>query len=174
MDDKKLKELQRLSAMAKLGSSPIKSPDYVSPLENDVMKVKGGDLPEDSVTKIKNATQKIDTKEIAPILSGSDFEQKIAKLRALKAAGKKVAGIIPFAGAGMAALSGDPAMAAEELASDAMGPAGMAYDALKPDVAGNPEEESMMLAERDAMENYKNSPAGKAAKLAKLKALMQK
>lgn len=174
MDEKKLKELQRLSAMTKLGSSPIKSPDYISPLDKDVMKVKGGDIPEELVTKIKGATHKIDTKEIAPILSGSDFAEKIAKLKALKGLGKKALGVLPFAGAGMAALSGDPAMAAEELASDAMGPAGMAYDALKPEMAGNPEEEATMLAERDAMENYKNSPAGKAAKLAKLKALMSK
>lgn len=94
--------------------------------------------------------------------------------KTLGALGKKAAGIIPLAGAGMAALSGDPAMAAEELASDAAGPVGMAYDALKPEVAGNPEEEKMMLAERQAMDSYKNSPASKDAKLAKLKALMQK
>lgn len=169
------KELLKLMATAKLGASPIKSPDYESPLEDDVMKVKSlKNEAAEPVTKIKGMTDKIDTKQIAPVLSGNDFTSKIAALRALKGAGKKVAGVIPFAGAGMAALSGDPAMAAEELASDAMGPAGMAYDALKPDVAGNPEEESMMLAERDAMENYKNSPAGKAAKLAKLKALMEK
>lgn len=122
--------------------------------------------------RVKSKSAPIDTKGITKLTSGEEFAEKIAKLRALKSAGKKVAGIIPFAGAGMAALSGDPAMAAEELASDAMGPAGMAYDALKPEMAGNPEEEAMMLAERDALERYKQSPAGQAAKLKKLKALM--
>lgn len=167
------KELLKLMATAKLGASPIKSADYESPLEDDVMKVKsmGNEAP-DPVTRIKGMTDKIDTKQVAPILSGNDFASKIAALRALKGVGKKAAGIIPFAGAGMAALSGDPAMAAEELAQDAMGPAGMAFEAIRPESAGNPEEEAMMLAEREGLENYKNSPAAKAAKLAKLKALI--
>lgn len=166
--NKKLTELEKLKQIAKLGSSPIKSPDYTSPLEQDVMKVRG--LPEapEQVTRLKEMTDKIDTKQIAPILSGEDFADKIAKLRALKAAGKKVAGVIPFAGAGMAALSGDPAMAAEELASDAMGPAGMALEAIRPEEAGNIEEEKQMLAERQALEKYKKSPA----RLSKLRALI--
>lgn len=94
--------------------------------------------------------------------------------KTLGSIGKKVAGVIPLAGVGMAALNGDPAMAAEELASDAAGPAGMVYEALKPDVAGNPEEEKQMLVERNAMDKYKQSPAGQASKLAKLKNLMGK
>lgn len=164
MDEKKLKELQRLKTIAKLGSSPIKSPDYISPLEQDVMRIKGESPEMEPVTKIKNTTSKIDTKQITPILSGDDFSDKIAKLRALKAAGKKVAGIVPFAGAGMAALSGDPAMAAEETIMDLPG-----VEALRSeDVGESPEEEAIMLAERDAMEKYKSSPA----RLAKLKALM--
>ena len=77
-----------------------------------------------------------------------------------KTLGKKVAGIIPLAGVGMAALSGDPAMAAEELAEDAVGP----LAALKPDIAGNPQEEKMMLAERKALENYKKSQAYRDAR----------
>ena len=81
--------------------------------------------------------------------------------KTLGAMGKKAAGIIPFAGAGLAALHGDPAMAAEELASDAAGPAGMAYEALKPEIAGNPEEEKQMLVEDRARKNYKNSQAYK-------------
>ncbi len=135
--------------------------------------IQDSSLSTDDMRRVKSKSAPIDTKQIEKLTSGSDFMDKIAKLRALKGVGQKVAGIIPFAGAGMAALQGDPAMAAEELASDAAGPAGMAYDALKPDVAGNPEEEKMMLAERDAMENYKNSPAA-SSKLAKLKALLAK
>lgn len=135
--------------------------------------IKDSSLSTQDLHHVKSSNAPIDTKQIAKLSSGSEFTDKIAKLRALKSAGKKALGILPFAGAGMAALSGDPAMAAEELASDAAGPAGMAYDALKPDMAGNPEDDAMMMAESQAHKNYQASPAGKAAKLAKLKALME-
>lgn len=98
----------------------------------------------------------ISTNEIQKPISGDAFKSKIAA--ALKG-DKKLAGIIPFAGAGIAALSGDPAMAAEELATDAAGPAGLAYEAIRPGSVGNPEEEQLMLAERDAKEAYEKSPA---------------
>lgn len=141
----------------------IKKEQLTRELGDDLQQLntgKGINVGKGTVSKVADTTGGVDA-------------AKLAGLGKLKSQiGKKVAGILPFAGAGMAALSGDPAMAAEELATDAMGPAGMAYEALKPEVAGNPEEESMMLAERDAMENYKNSPAGQAAKLRKLKALM--
>jgi hypothetical protein len=84
--------------------------------------------------------------------------------------GKKVAGVIPFAGAGMAALSGDPAMAAEEAAGD-IPILGQAYEAIKPEMAGNPEEERMMLAEDKARKAYAKSPAAASAKEAALKKL---
>lgn len=86
--------------------------------------------------------------------------------------GKKVAGVLPLAGAGMAALSGDPAMAAEELAGD-IPIAGQIYEAIKPSDSGNPEEEAEMLAERDAIEQYKGSQASKD-RLSKLKSLIGK
>lgn len=83
------------------------------------------------------------------------------------ALGKKAAGIIPLAGVGMAALSGDPAMAAEEAAGDLTGGV---YDAIKSEDAGNRDEERQMLAERQAMDNYDKSPA----RLSKLKAMLWK
>lgn len=70
--------------------------------------------------------------------------------------GKKAAGIIPFAGAGMAALSGEPAMAAEELAGDLV----PGLEAVKSDDAGmSSGDERMMLAEDQARKNYEKSPA---------------
>jgi hypothetical protein len=79
---------------------------------------------------------------------------------------KKIAGIIPLAGAGMAAMSGDPAMAAEELAADLPG-----GEALRSEAAGmSPEEEAMMLAEIDAQKAYAKSPA----RMDRLRALMGK
>jgi hypothetical protein len=115
---------------------------------------------------IKNATDNINTKQVVQQIGGNDFVEKIAKLRALKQAGKKMMGIIPFAGAGYAALQGDPAMASEELAGD-IPVVGQAYEAIKPTESGNPEEERQMIAERNAQVNYNNSPA----RLARLKAL---
>lgn len=128
---------------------------------------------------------KIDTNQVQKLTSGADFKAKQiireaereAKRQALgkvsgdtldysqflKKGGKKLAAAVPLLGAGYAALQGDPAMAAEELVSDAV----PVYDAIRPEIAGNPEEERMMLAERQAMQNYQNSPA----KLAKMNAL---
>jgi hypothetical protein len=78
---------------------------------------------------------------------------------------KKLLGAIPMAGAMYGLASGDPAMAAEEAAGD-IPVAGQIYEAIKPTESGNPEEEKMILAERQAMENYKNSPAGAARRAA--------
>lgn len=116
---------------------------------------------------IKNATEHIDTNSIQKIASPMDVMDKVAAFRAARQAGKKVAGVVPFAGAAYAALEGDPAMAAEELAQDAMGPAGLAYEAIRPSDSGNVAEERQMLAERNAQSDYQNSPAH----LARLKAL---
>lgn len=124
-----------------LDNSPIaKVDDFQKPLVKD--------LP----------VQKINTKEVVQQIGGNDFVEKIAKLRALKQAGKKAMGIIPFAGAGYAALSGDPAMASEELAGD-IPFVGQAYEAIKPTDSGNVEEERQMIAERNAQVAYGQSPA---------------
>lgn len=174
MKSKEQKELEFLRGMEKLNASPIKSPDYQSPLNQDVMKVKSLDVstpetPDNFKRSFSGVTQKIDTRQSAPLLSGQAFVDKINNLKAAKTLGKKLMGVVPLAGAAGALMSGDPAMAAEELAQDAMGPAGLAYEAIRPEQAGNPEEEMMMLAERDAMENYNNSPA-KASKFGKIRA----
>jgi hypothetical protein len=104
-------------------------------------------------------------------LTGDEYTSKISALRKLAKSpvAKKIAGVIPFAGTAFAALSGDPAMAAEQAAYDATGPIGMAAEALSPSESGNPEEEKMMLSERNAMEKYKKSPARQS----KLKAMME-
>jgi hypothetical protein len=103
--------------------------------------------------------------------------------------GRKVAGIVPGAGAGMALLSGEPAMAAEELGEDAVdlaapiasrlgagaaaGPLGLAatgaYEALKSGNAGSAEDDAMIRAERDAQKNYMKSKAFQDARASKEK-----
>lgn len=175
MKSKSDKELEFLRGLEKLKGAPVKKENYSSPLNSDVMKVKnlGVDTPETPDNfkhAIKNATEHINTNQVMPLSSPNDLAEKIAKFRA----SKKLLGAIPLAGAATAALSGDPAMAAEELAQDAMGPAGLALEAIRPEQAGNPEEEQMMLAEREAMENYKNSPAAQGARFAKIRSILGK
>lgn len=111
---------------------------------------------------IEAATEHIDTKEVVPVLKADEWTDKIAKLRALKKFGNKAMSVLPFAGAGYAALQGDPAMAAEELAGD-VPVVGQAYEAFKPEAAGQSvEDERMMLAEIQARKNYDQSPAHQA------------
>lgn len=158
------KKLAYLRGLEKLKASKIKSDDYTSPLESDVMRVKGGAAEPELVTKIKGMTQKIDTRSGAPVISGEEFRNKIEALRAAKAGGKKMLAALPFVGAGMAALSGDPAMAAEELAMDLPG-----AEALRSESVGeSAEDEALMLSEDKARKAYGKSPA----RLAKLRALM--
>lgn len=158
--DKKEKALEYLRNLEKLKASGVKSADYTSDLDKDVVHVKGGPAPVEKPTRIKNMTQKIDTRGATDLISGEDFTKKIEALRALKGAGKKVAGIIPMAGVAMAALQGDPAMAAEELAEDAAGP----LAALKPDTAGDREAERDLMTEIQARKNYKKSAAYRDAR----------
>ncbi len=150
MDSDKL--IKYLRDLEKLKASGIKDENYTSDLDKDVMRVKGGSAPVEKPTVIKGMTQKIDTKSSNPLLNSEDFKNKIASR--LKG-GKKLAGIIPMAGVGMALMQGDPAMAAEELAEDAMGP----LAALKPDTAGDVAGQNMLEAEIQARKNYRKSGA---------------
>lgn len=89
---------------------------------------------------VKNVTEHIDTKTAQKIGKTSDVFDKVAAFRAAKqaakAGGSKLLGGLPFVGAGIAALSGEPAMAAEELVEDLTGPVGAIYGAAKPATSG--------------------------------------
>lgn len=89
-----------------------------------------------------------------------DMSKKVGlgKESLLKRLSKKVAGVIPLAGTAYGLMSGDPAMAAEQAAGD-IPILGQAYEAIKPDMAGNAEEENMMLAEIEARKRYEKSAA---------------
>lgn len=128
--------------------------------------------PNEIIATIPGVTDKINTKPMMKEITGGDF---INKLEALKRGGKKLAGVLPFAGAGMAALSGDPAMAAEEAAGD-IPVAGQVYEALKSESAGqSPEDEKIMLAEDAARKSYNESPARlNRFKMDKLKAMISR
>lgn len=139
------------------------------------------------IGRMKGGTEHFNTKAKMPSLSGDEFTAKIKAIQAAKAAakeaaqeagggvkalaktgGRKMLGALPFLGAGYAMMQGDPAMAAEELAEDALGPAALA---LKSDSAGMSSlDERQMLAEIEAQKKYDKSPA----KLDKLKAMLAK
>lgn len=156
MDNDKL--IKYLRELEKLKASGIKDEDYTSALDKDVNVVKAPPAPAEKLTRLKNMTQKIDTKGVKEVISGDDFKKKIAALT--KGGGKKMIGAIPLAGAAMAALQGDPAMAAEELIEDAAGP----LAALKPDTAGDRQAERDLITEIQAMKDYKKSPAYRDAR----------
>ena len=155
MDNDKL--IKYLRDLEKLKASGVKAEDYTSPLDNDLNVVKGGPAPKEKLTKLKGMTERIDTKSANDLVSGDAFKDKIASLTK---GGKKAVGILPFAGAAMAALQGDPAMAAEELMEDVTGP----LAALKPDVAGDVRGQNELEAEIQARKNYKKSPAYRNAR----------
>ena len=73
---------------------------------------------------IKDVTEKFDTKGVKNIISGSEFVDKIANLRALKKFGKALPGIGTLVGLGSALSSGDASAAipildeAEDLGPD--------------------------------------------------------
>jgi hypothetical protein len=162
MHDEVVKKLKYLRDLEKLKASGIKDEDYTSDLDKDSITIKGEPKTPDPVTKIKGMTQHIDTKSGTPIIKGADFTSKIQSL--LKSsAGKKMIGALPLAGAGMAALSGEPAMAVEELAGD-IPVIGQAYEAIKPSESGNPEEERQMIGDRNIQGNYAKSQAYRDAR----------
>lgn len=76
---------------------------------------------------------------------------------------RQFAGAIPFAGAAYGLMSGNPAEAAEQAAGD-IPVAGQAYEALKSEDLGSSMDDREMIAERNALINYKNSPAGQNAR----------
>jgi len=120
-------------------------------------------LSEGGFAPLKSVTEHIDTKSAWKPTGANDWLEKLANARALKQAGKKVAGVIPLAGTAYAALSGDPAMASEELVGD-VPVVGQAYEALKSEDAGNREEERLMLADRNAQRSYAKSGAAQDAR----------
>lgn len=123
-------------------------------------------------TIVKNVpVDRIDTRVAQPLLKGNEHAEKIARMLALKHASKKAMSVLPFAGAAYGLMSGDPAMAAEEAMGD-VPVFGHAYEAFKPEDAGNVEEERQMIAERDARVAYDKSPA-RLARLAALKKMGQ-
>lgn len=132
-------------------------------LDKDILKVKGGstgaDLTE-PITRIKNTTEKIQTKVPQKLLSGDEFTEKIARLRALKKAAKSGLKALPIVGS-VASLAMNP-----EDASAAIPGLDSAES-----VGESPEQEDMMLSETKARMDYEDSPAKRDRKAALAKLL---
>lgn len=122
--DKKIdKELEFLRGMEKLQAAPVVSPDYQSPLSNEINRVKGSPQIPKPVSKIKNATDKIDTKGIQKIGNAADVMKanadKIARMKALRGIANKT----PMLGAvvgGLGALLGSENASAADFAGGAV------------------------------------------------------
>lgn len=117
MKSKEEKELEFLRSQT--DSKLLDKSGYTSPLDEDVMRVKGG-TPNlsDPATKIRNTTQHIDTKGIQKIGNAADVmkanAEKAARMKALRKMGRPTLGGL----AGVAAALGssflpDSAMASE-------------------------------------------------------------
>jgi hypothetical protein len=117
-----------------------------------------GNLNTGKAVNIKEGTITRGAKDT--IGAGFDASKNVGLLKML---GKKAAGVIPLAGVGMAALSGNPAQASEELAGD-IPVIGQAYEAIKPSDSGNPEEERQMIGDRNIQGNYAKSQAYRDAR----------
>lgn len=98
-------------------------------------------------------------------VAGEGFDAA-KKADIIKMVGKKAMGMIPVGGVIAGAMSGDPAMAAEEAVMDIPG-----AEAIRSESAGmSPEDEAMMLAEDKARKAYAQSPA----RMARLKNILGK
>lgn len=82
MDDEKLDRMMKFrQGMQKLALAPVKSDDYVSPLNNAVNIVKGGKQPVVNENMVlKGTTEKINTKPMQKLISGQDRVDKVAKI----------------------------------------------------------------------------------------------
>jgi len=131
----------------------------VSEMGDSLQKLNAGEAIKISDSTISKGMDQTGLPDAADTAKFSRFKKTLGSM------GRKAAGVIPLAGAGMALLSGEPAMAAEELGEDVMGP----LAALKPETAGSAEDDAMIRAERDAQKNYMKSKAFQDARASKEK-----
>lgn len=167
-------------------SEGIDKTNYKSPLNQDVMTVKGGSPKPDPVTRIKNSTQHIDTK--SPLRIGDAAEvmkanaDKIADMRRLKAlkalkALPAIGTVVGLASAGERAYAGDMDSARDELAS-AIDPTGISDGILMvkdyvDERLDNRTANQMRSAEFKAANDYRNSPAARDREAA-IEAMLQR
>lgn len=131
MDEKRQKALEFLRSQN--DSSLLDKSNYTSPLNQDVMKVKGNQTMANAtepVTRIKNATQHIDTKTPMNTISGSAFKDKIARLRGLKSIANKIPMLGSVVGGIGAMLGSENASAAVPILNEAesVGPQQGSFD----------------------------------------------
>jgi len=141
----------------------------------ELRKAGGSDMQRQQMRDMLNAKKEKLMAEMGDDLQklNAGGSMKIANAAPFSGLKKKLMGVVPMAGAAYGLMSGDPAMAAEEAAGD-IPVIGQAYEAIKPESAGNPEEERQMLAEIQARKNYGASPAAADARKAALAGMLKK
>lgn len=141
--------------LERLALEPIKSDDYVSPLNDALMQVKGK-VPVNDTTKtvIKGVTDKINTKEVQKLISGSGFQDKIKSILESRAASKLAKNSlksIPFLGTAMgigsALMSRDASAAIPVLnEAEAVGPTEGSLEAKLENGTITPDEMQQLMA----------------------------
>jgi len=124
--DKKLKFKRDLE---KLRAAAVKSSDYSSPLDKEILKARGELLEKEEPIRIKGTTEKIDTRSGMKLTKGDEFSEKIAKLRAERKASmgskfnktkSKMMPDIPGLSVGLDLLQGNTEEAADTVAEDVL------------------------------------------------------
>ena len=101
-------------------------------------------------------------KQAGDSLNYTDLKKEFANKNKFSRKALSVLGLVPGLGAlSTLAATGDASAAAEELPGD-IPFVGQAYDAFRPETAGDVEGEKELLAEIQASKNYKKSPAHQA------------
>src|SRR5690606_16846025 len=135
------RELDFIRGKEKLASSPIKAEGYSSPLDQDVMRVKGGTEhinPNREIGRIKGVTEHINTKGVQKIGNAADVMKvnadKIARMKALRKLGSTMPAMGAITALGTGLMSDD--VSASEIASNVaqevigdLPVVGQAYDA---------------------------------------------
>lgn len=143
------KRLRFLEGLNDLKASEVpRKEGYVDPLLNEVNVVKSAPIPE-TKTVIKGVTETLENPKAAQkLLTGNQFTDKIANLRALKQLAKtggqglkSVVGAIPYVGGALgvasALASGDVSAAAQEAGEELLPPPVQAFvSSLKSTEAG--------------------------------------
>jgi hypothetical protein len=172
-DDKLNKALKFKQEMQRLGLSPVKTEEYVSPLTEASMKFKGlassADVtPTNTMVKgisansdiipvktmVKGVTDHIDTKDVQKLISGTGFQNKIKSILESRAAAKLAKNTlksVPFLGTAMgvgsALISGDVSAAVPILdQADAIGPTEGSLEAKLESGIITPDEMQQLLA----------------------------
>lgn len=144
MNDRIDKELKFRRELERQRLDSGVSPDYESPWNKEVHRVKGGQSLPEEVTRIKGSTQRIDNNSPMKIGNAADVmkanAEKAARMKAMRSLGKLPAlGTIAALGSGLMSENASAADVAKDVLTELPGDLpviGQAYDAIRPETSG--------------------------------------